>query len=50
MNTSDELINSDDFEHDEALEAAVDKRKFLLKRLLIIKDNFFIEDVRKCRR
>ena len=30
-----------DFDHDEALEAAVDKRKFLLKRLL--KDNTFIE-------
>ena len=25
-------MNSDDFDHDEALEAAVDKRKFLLKR------------------
>ena len=41
MNTRDEFINSDDFVHDEALEAAVDKRKFLLKRLL--KDNTFIE-------
>ena len=39
MNTRDMFINSDDFDHDEALEAAVhvDKRKFLLKRLL--KDN-----------
>ena len=27
MNTRDEFINSDDFDHDEALEAAVDKRK-----------------------
>ena len=35
----DEFINSDDFDHDEALEAAVDKRKFLLKRLL--KDNSY---------
>ena len=26
MNTRDEFINSDDFDHDEALEAAVDKR------------------------
>ena len=42
MNTRDEFINSDDFDHDEALEAAADKRKFLLKRLL--KDNTFIED------
>ena len=42
MNTRDEFINSDDFDHDEASEAAVDKRKFLLKRLL--KDNTFIED------
>ena len=42
MNTRDEFINGDDFDHDEALEAAVDKRKFLLKRLL--KDNSFIED------
>ena len=41
MNTRDEFINSDDFDHDEALEAAVDKRKFPLKRLL--KDNTFIE-------
>ena len=42
MNTRDEFINRDGFDHDEALEAAVDKRKFLLKRLL--KDNSFIED------
>jgi hypothetical protein len=42
MNTRDAFINSDDFDHDEALEAAVDKRKFLLKRLL--KDNTFIEN------
>ena len=41
MNKRDEFINSDDFDHDEALEAAVDKKKFLLKRLL--KDNTFIE-------
>ena len=41
MNTRDAFINSDDFDHDEALEAAVDKRKFLLKRFL--KDNTFIE-------
>ena len=41
MNTRDEFINSDDFYHDEALETAVDKRKFLLKRLL--KHNTSIE-------
>ena len=41
MNTRDEFINSDDFDHDEALEAVVDERKFLLKPLL--KDNTFIE-------
>ena len=41
MNTRDEFINSDDFDHDEALEAAVNKKKFLLKRLL--KDNTFTE-------
>ena len=34
MNARDEFINSGDFDHDEALKAAVDKRKFLLKRLL----------------
>ena len=28
MNTRDEFINNDDFDHDEALEAAVDKRKY----------------------
>ena len=27
MNTRDEFINSDDFDHEEALEAAVDKKK-----------------------
>ena len=46
MNTRDEFINSDDFHHDEAFEAAVDKRKFLLKRLL--KKQFFYRG-RKCR-
>ena len=42
QSTRDEFINGDDFDEDEALEAAVDERKFLLKRLL--KDNTFIED------
>ena len=41
INTRDGFINRDDFDHDEALEGSVSKRKFLLKRLL--KDNTFIE-------
>ena len=41
MNTRDEFTNNNDFDHDEALEAAVDKRKFLLK--LLLKDNTFIK-------
>ena len=43
MNKRDESINSDDFDHDEALEAAVDKKKVLLKRLLKDMYNTFIE-------
>ena len=34
MKTRDDFIDNDDFDTDEALEAAIDKRKFLLKRLL----------------
>ena len=34
MVTRDDYVNSDMFDPDEALAAAVDKRKFLLKRLL----------------
>jgi uncharacterized UPF0160 family protein len=33
METRDVFINDDNFDHREALEAAIDKRKFLLKRL-----------------
>ena len=35
-------MDSDDFDPEEAMEAAVDKRKFLIKRLL--KDYSFTED------
>jgi uncharacterized UPF0160 family protein len=34
MHTKDALVENDDFDPDEALEAAVDKRKFLIRRLL----------------
>ena len=34
MHTKDALVENDDFDPQEALEAAVDKRKFLIRRLL----------------
>jgi hypothetical protein len=34
MHTKDTLVENDDFDPEEALEAAVDMRKFLIKRLL----------------
>ena len=34
MHTKDELVKNDDFDPEEAMEAAVDKRKFLIRRLL----------------
>jgi hypothetical protein len=34
MHTKDTLVENDDFDPEEALEAAVDMRKFLMKRLL----------------
>ena len=34
MRTKDELVENDDFDPEEAMEAAVDKRKFLIRRLL----------------
>ena len=34
MHTKDALVENDDFDPEEALEAAVDKRKFLIRRLL----------------
>ena len=33
METRDVFVNDDDFDHGEPLKAAIDKRKFLLKRL-----------------
>ena len=34
MHTKDELVENDYFDPEEAMEAAVDKRKFLLQRIL----------------
>jgi hypothetical protein len=34
MHTKDELVKNDDFDPEEAMGAAVDKRKFLIRRLL----------------
>lgn len=34
MHTKDSLVENDDFDPEEALEAAVDKRKFLMRKLL----------------
>jgi hypothetical protein len=34
MHTKDELVENDDFDPEEVMEAAVDKRKFLIRRLL----------------
>jgi hypothetical protein len=34
MHTKDELVENGDFDPEEAMEAAVDKRKFLIRRLL----------------
>ena len=42
MQTRDAFMDSDDFDPEEVMEAAVDKRKFLIKRLL--KDYSFTED------
>ena len=33
MQTKNNLVDNDDFDPDEAIEAAVEKRKFLIKRL-----------------
>ena len=43
MQTKNNFVNNDHFDQEEALEAAVEKRKFLIKRLLI-KDHTFTED------
>ncbi len=42
MQTKDAFVDNDDFDPEEAMEAAVNKRKFLIKRLL--KDYNFIEE------
>ena len=42
MQTKDAFVENDDFDPEEAMEAAVDKRKFLIKKLL--KDYSFTED------
>ena len=42
MHTKDALVENDDFDPEEALEAAVDKRKFLIRRLL--KGYYFDEE------
>ncbi len=42
MQTKDAFVDNDDFDPKEAMEAAVNKRKFLIKRLL--KDYSFIEE------
>ncbi len=42
MQTKDAFVDNDDFDPEEAMEAAVNKRKFLIKRLL--KDYSFIEE------
>ena len=34
MHTKDELVENDDFDPGEAMEVAVDKKKFLIRRLL----------------
>ena len=45
MQTKDSLVENDDFDPEEAVEAAIDKRKFLIKRLL--KDYDFHEGIMK---
>ena len=42
MQTRDAFMESDNFDPEEAMEATVDRRKFLIKRLL--KDYSFTED------
>ena len=44
MQTKDALVENDDLDSEEAIEAAVSKRKFLIKRLLILKDYDFVEE------
>ena len=42
METKNALMKNDDFDPEEAMEAAIDKRKFLIKRLL--KDYSFTKE------
>ena len=42
MQTKDAFVGNDDFDPEEAMEAAVDNRKFLIKKLL--KDYTFTDD------
>ena len=42
MQTKDAFVNNDDFDPEEAMEAAVNERKFLIKKRL--KDYSFTED------
>ena len=42
MQTKNTFVDNDDFDPEEAMEAAVEKRKFLIKRRL--KDYTFTED------
>ena len=43
--TKNNFVDNDDFDPEEAMEAAVEKRKFLIKRLL--KDYSFTEDMQR---
>ena len=41
MQTKDAFVNDDDLNREEVMEAAVDKRKFLIKRILKKSMNYF---------
>ena len=43
MQTNDAFVDNDDFDSEEAMEAVIDKRKFLIKRR--VKDHNFDEGV-----
>jgi hypothetical protein len=48
METKETFVNEDSFDPDEALSAAVDKRKFLLKQLLEDQGHFSDSDEDRC--
>ena len=48
METKETFVNEDSFDPDEALSAAVDKRKFLLKQLLEDQGRFSGSDEDRC--